>query len=90
MFNVAVAFAEWDNKAQLHHITLKNSITGEETTTDAEILLWATGRFASPEYPKDVDGMADFKGHVWHSAQWRSDVDLRNKRVGVIGNGCSA
>lgn len=44
----------------------------------------------SPRYPSDVDGVDDFKGLVWHLAQWRSDVDLRGKRVGVIGNGCSA
>ena len=44
----------------------------------------------SPNFPSDLVGIADFKGVLWHSAQWRHDVDLKGKRVGVIGNGCSA
>ncbi|KAI0256955.1 hypothetical protein BJV78DRAFT_1168189 [Lactifluus subvellereus] len=31
-----------------------------------------------------------FRGDAWHSAEWRHDVVLAGKRVGVIGNGCSA
>ena len=82
--------AVWDNEAQLHHLTLKNSITGESTQVDTEILIWAVGRFMAPRFPTDIVGMERFKGVQWHCAQWRHDVDLKGKRVGVIGNGCSA
>jgi cation diffusion facilitator CzcD-associated flavoprotein CzcO len=69
---------------------LRDSITGEETEVDAEIVIWAIGKFMSPNFPSDLHGIADFKGPLWHSAQWQHDVDLKGRRVGVIGNGCSA
>jgi hypothetical protein len=31
-----------------------------------------------------------FKGPKFHTAQWRPDVDLKNKKVAVIGTGASA
>ncbi len=34
--------------------------------------------------------MGTFKGPTFHSAQWRHDVDLKGKRVPVIGTGASA
>ena len=34
--------------------------------------------------------MGSFAGPAWHSAEWRHDVDLTGKRVGVIGTGGSA
>lgn len=53
-------------------------------------MMWAIGGFQSPAYPKDLPGAERFKGDQWHSAEWNHDVDLKGKRVGVIGNGCSA
>lgn len=35
-------------------------------------------------------GLEEFEGEVFHSARWDHTVDLSGKRVGVIGNGCSA
>jgi len=90
VLNTAVVAAVWDADAQLHHITVKNSVTGQVTQTDAEILIWAIGGFMSPQYPQDIPGTEKFNGLAWHSARWRHDVDLKGKRVGVIGNGCSA
>ena len=34
--------------------------------------------------------MVDFKGQMFHSAQWPEGVDLSGKRVGIIGTGASA
>ena len=44
----------------------------------------------SPKYPKDIRGKENFEGIQFHSARWRHDVLLSGKRVGVIGNACSA
>ena len=38
----------------------------------------------------DVAGKQDFKGASFHAAQWDHDVDLRGKRVAVIGSAASA
>jgi cation diffusion facilitator CzcD-associated flavoprotein CzcO len=88
--NTCVYSAEWDNVAQLYNVVLVDSVTGEHTGTQAEAIIYAIGPFMSPLFPKDLHWAGVFDGLVWHSARWRHDVDLKGKRVGVIGNGCSA
>ncbi len=38
----------------------------------------------------DLDGLDSFRGPVFHTAEWRGDVDLTGKRVAVVGTGASA
>lgn len=38
----------------------------------------------------EFEGAENFKGDVFHSAEWQHDVDLSGKRVAVIGTGASA
>ena len=71
-------------------MTLHNELTGEESEQVVEVIVSAAGGFMSPAYPKDVPGKEEFKGVHFHSARWRHDVTLAGKRVGVIGNACSA
>ena len=85
-----VRYAEWDATAQRYHLKVENVGTGETNESDAEIIFYAIGGFISPAYPKDIQGIGTFRGEAWHSARWNHDVDLKGKRVGVIGNGCSA
>ena len=49
----------------------------------------AVGQLNRPSYP-DIDGRDSFAGPSFHSARWDHDVDLRGKRVAVIGTGASA
>ena len=37
-----------------------------------------------------IAGIDSFQGEVFHSARWDHDVDLRGKRVAVIGTGATA
>jgi len=55
-----------------------------------EVVISAMGGFMSPVFPRDVPGKEEFKGVSFHSARWRHDVPLAGKRIGVIGNACSA
>lgn len=64
--------------------------TGDKRTEEAEVMFYAIGGFQAPLYPTDMRGKEDFKGELFHSARWRHDVIFKKKRVGVIGNGCSA
>jgi len=59
---------------------------GDHMTTD--VLITATGVLHIPEYPS-ISGLDAFKGRIFHSAGWDHSVDLRGKRVAVIGNGSS-
>ena len=55
----------------------------------ASVLISAVGGFNTPRVP-DIDGLSDFTGNWVHSARWPQDLDLRGKRVAVVGNGASA
>ena len=48
----------------------------------------AVGQLSNPVVPDDPG--RHFGGPAFHSAQWRHDVDLRGKRVAVVGTGASA
>ncbi len=37
-----------------------------------------------------IRGLESFAGPVFHTAEWRHDVELAGKRVAVVGTGCSA
>jgi cation diffusion facilitator CzcD-associated flavoprotein CzcO len=56
---------------------------------EAEVLVAACGQLTRPVRP-DVPGLASFRGPVLHSARWDPDVDLRGRRVAVVGTGASA
>ncbi len=55
----------------------------------ARFAIMACGPMHEPVYP-DVPGLKEFSGEIFHSARWRHDLDLRGKRVAVIGTGASA
>ncbi|KAK1236013.1 Palmitoylated plasma membrane-bound casein kinase [Marasmius sp. AFHP31] len=90
VFNTTVTQSFWDSKDSRYTLTLHDETTGKESETITEVLIYAIGGFMSPMYPTDVPGTEVFKGIAFHSARWRHDVELKGKRVGVIGNGCSA
>lgn len=52
-------------------------------------LVGASGVLTQPKLP-DIEGLASFAGPSFHTARWEHDVDLRGKRVGIIGTGASA
>ncbi|MFD5177577.1 flavin-containing monooxygenase [Nocardia sp. NPDC058379] len=63
--------------------------TADGTVLTARTVIPATGQLSRPALP-ELPGIAGFAGPSFHSAQWRHDVDLRGKRVAVIGTGASA
>jgi cation diffusion facilitator CzcD-associated flavoprotein CzcO len=89
-YHSKVVSARWDTERQLYTIEVQDVRSGEITSTEAQILISAIGVLEQPRTPPDLKGVETFKGDLFHSARWRHDVDLRGKRVGVIGNGCSA
>ena len=60
---------------------------GEEITAD--VVVPALGQLSRPVVP-EVEGREEFAGHAFHSARWDHGVDLRGKRVAVVGTGASA
>ena len=52
-------------------------------------MISAVGQLNRPKMP-DIAGMETSPGPAFHSARWDHSVDLKGKRVAVIGTGASA
>ena len=63
---------------------------GSTQSLRSNILISAVGAFNKPRYP-DVPGIDRFAGASAHTARWPAEgLDLKGKRVLVVGNGASA
>ncbi|MFF3669442.1 flavin-containing monooxygenase [Microtetraspora malaysiensis] len=80
---VALQRASWDQER--HRWILQTS----RGPLAAGVLVMAQGPLSEPAVPS-LPGMEDFAGEMFHSARWRHHLDLRGKRVAVIGTGASA
>jgi 4-hydroxyacetophenone monooxygenase len=87
-FGITVEEAHWNESTQEWAIETQD-IQGEKTRHTTDILISAVGQLNRPSIP-NIPGLADFSGPSFHSAQWRHDISLAGKRVGVIGAGASA
>ena len=83
-FGAHVDRAQWDETEYRWHVYTKD---GQEYV--AQFLIAGTGALHIPSIP-DIDGLAEFQGAAFHSAQWDHTVDLTGKRVAVVGTGASA
>ena len=64
-------------------------VTAEEEQFEGRYLVASTGVLSVPFFP-DVPGRDDFEGVQHHTGRWPAEpVDLRGKRVAVIGTGSS-
>jgi cation diffusion facilitator CzcD-associated flavoprotein CzcO len=79
-----VASARWDERRARWSLGLDS---GE--TLEARFVISAVGMFGEIAVP-DIPGLAAFRGHRFHSAEWDHDHDLRGERVAVIGSAASA
>ncbi|SLK10535.1 flavin-containing monooxygenase [Arthrobacter sp. P2b] len=78
---VSAVFAEDDNAWTL--------TTDSGQVYQAKYAVMATGVLSVPQVPSTT-GLEDFTGEWYHSGDWPNDgVDVRGKRVGVIGTGSS-
>ncbi|PXY21542.1 flavin-containing monooxygenase [Prauserella flavalba] len=83
--NTRVERAEYDESTRKWTVT-----TDSGDTLTATYLISGMGVLAEPNLP-DIPGASSFAGELYHTARWPRDreVDLRGKRVGVIGLGAS-
>jgi 4-hydroxyacetophenone monooxygenase len=62
---------------------------GVQRTERFGAVVSAVGQLNRPRLP-DIPGRDRFRGTAFHSAEWDPAVDLKGKRVAVIGTGASA
>jgi 4-hydroxyacetophenone monooxygenase len=87
-FQTEVVEAVFDEAHALWRVSVKTPDGGRETL-EANAMITAVGQLNRPRFP-DIEGVDSFAGPKFHSARWRSDVDVAGKKVAVIGTGASA
>src|SRR5215472_15518331 len=83
-FDTKVTAATWDEGPQRWLLTNDNG-----AKVSCRHYIMATGCLSAPK-PPEIDGVKDFKGQIYFTGRWPHDgVDLKGKRVAVIGTGSS-
>jgi 4-hydroxyacetophenone monooxygenase len=87
-YGLEVTEARWDDDAERWAVDLTTSDGVCETVT-AKAVVSAVGFLNRPNQPQ-FEGMERFQGEQFHSARWRPDVEIKGKRVILIGSAATA
>ncbi len=87
-FRTEVVRADFDDERSAWSVQVRNA-DGSEETLEAQAVISAVGQLNRPNMP-DIAGADTFAGPSFHSARWDHGIDLKGKRVAVIGTGASA
>jgi cation diffusion facilitator CzcD-associated flavoprotein CzcO len=87
-FGFNVERCEWIEASARWRMTVRHIKTDTILIHECQFLFCATGQLVQPR-EIDIPGSATFKGPIFHTSRWRSDVDLKAKNVVVFGNGCT-
>lgn len=79
-----VTGVRWDEAAQRWQVQ-----TEAGGLMSARVLINASGPLSTPVIPP-FPGRDSFAGATFHTNNWRHDIDLKGKRVAIIGSGASA
>ncbi|KAK6375892.1 hypothetical protein LTS17_007714 [Exophiala oligosperma] len=82
-----VIAASWDDDMGVWEVTIKDP-SGATFVDRAEILINNAGVLNNWKMP-DIQGLSSFEGTVCHTARYDPSLDLKGKRVAVIGMGSS-
>ena len=82
-----VTEAAWDEGTATWTVTARDR-NGVTTTLSARAVISAVGQLNRPHLP-EIPSQDGFTGPAFHSSEWNHSVDLRGKRVALIGAGAS-
>lgn len=84
-FNARVVGAKFEDRTNRWLV-----VTDEGETISARFLITGIGHLSIAPYVPSFPGIDQFEGEWYHTGAWpREGVDLRGKRVGVVGTGSS-
>jgi 4-hydroxyacetophenone monooxygenase len=86
--NTEVTAAAFDEGTGRWTVTTRTA-EGDTRRIECNSVIAAVGQLNRPSIPR-FPGLDDFEGPKFHTACWDSGVDLRGKRVAMIGTGASA
>lgn len=84
LFHTTVQSTEWSSKTRRWIVKTDR---GDEM--QARFVVLANGILTTPKLAR-IDGMETFKGESFHTSRWDYNIDLKGKRVGIIGTGATA
>lgn len=84
LFHTTVENTEWDEATGRWTV-----YTDRGDAMKARVVILANGILTSPKLAR-IDGMETFQGETFHTSRWDYDIDLKGKRVGIIGTGATA
>ncbi|PFH50241.1 hypothetical protein AMATHDRAFT_61440 [Amanita thiersii Skay4041] len=84
-----VVGARWNDQAGKWNVEVLDHDTGKTFSESCDFLINGTGVLNNWRWPA-IPGLEDFKGDLLHTARWNGNVNLKDKHVGIIGNGSSA
>ena len=84
LFHTTVGETTWDEATGRWTVT-----TDRGDKMRARYVILANGILTTPRLAK-IDGMETFQGDAFHTSRWDYNVDLKDKRVGIIGTGATA
>ncbi len=84
LFHTEVTDVAWDDSDERWTVR-----TNRGDAMVARFVMLANGVLTTPRLAR-IPGMERFAGESFHTSRWNYDVDLRGKRVGVIGTGATA
>lgn len=85
-FGVQVVAAKWQEDRKCWLTTLQTA-NGQEQV-ESKFLISAIGQLSDPSMPV-IEGAETFDGPLFHSSAWPEDLDVRGKRVAIIGTGAT-
>jgi cation diffusion facilitator CzcD-associated flavoprotein CzcO len=94
-FNTKVKNAVWDEGMQKWRVAVETASGSKEAEYNpnyeikADFVVSCVGQLNVPQWPK-IQGLEGFEGKKMHSARWDWSFDLKDKKIGLIGNGCTA
>ena len=84
LFHTTVEETEWDEATGRWTVR-----TDRGDAMRARFVILANGILTTPKLAR-IKGMESFEGESFHTSRWNYDIDLENKRVGIIGTGATA
>lgn len=90
-FGYRVEKANWSSETATWTIKAKNVETNEIETFTCNFFQACTGYYNYEQgYTPHFEGRDQFQGTVVHPQHWQEDLDIKGKRVAVIGSGATA
>ncbi|KAG4431546.1 hypothetical protein IFR05_012981 [Cadophora sp. M221] len=88
-FQCDVERCDWRDDVKRWILTIRDLKTDIVFVHECQVLFSAAGQLVQPN-DCNIPGAETFRGALFHSARWDHSVSIKDKKVVLIGNGCTA